>query len=108
MRAVVAAAVATLALATPALAGTNLVEGKLVFKLKCGSCHTLAAAGTHATSAAQGPVLTNLRVSYSKVMGELYGAGGAMPTMATVLTQAQMTDVADYVVKATRPQPKKK
>jgi len=104
---VLAAVAVTLVLAAPASGGTNLVDGKTVFKSKCGSCHTLADAGTHATSSTPGPVLTDLHVSAAKVEQEIFGEGSAMPMMASVLTQQQINDVVAYVVQATMPPPKK-
>ena len=107
MRALVVLA-AFLAFAAPAFGGVSLVAGKTVFKTKCGSCHTLVAAGTHATSSTPGPPLTNLKVSMAKVLFEIFGNGGAMPLMADKLTQTQINDVVAYVVQATKPPPKKK
>jgi mono/diheme cytochrome c family protein len=100
--------IASLAFAAPAFGGVNLVVGKTVFKTKCGSCHTLAAAGTHATSSTPGPPLTNRKMSMAKVIFEIFGNGGAMPLMADELTQTQINDVVAYVVQATKPPPKKK
>ena len=103
----VAVLVVFLLLAAPASGGVSLTVGKTVFKTKCGSCHTLAAAGTHATSTTPGPPLTNRKVSMAKVLFEIYGNGGAMPMMAAKLTQTQINDVVAYVVQATKPTPKK-
>jgi len=103
---VLAVAVGAFAFAAPALAGTNLTTGEAVFKAKCGSCHTLQAAGTVATSSTPGQVLTDLGVKYARVMKEIYGSGGAMPEMADVLTQQQINEVVAYVIKATAPPPK--
>jgi mono/diheme cytochrome c family protein len=93
-----------LGLAAPALGAGNPVAGKVVFKAKCGSCHTLKPAGTVAKSANRGPVLTNKRESAAHVMKALTGGGtGVMPTFVGVLTPKQINDVVAFVVLATKP-----
>ena len=93
-----------LVLAPPALAAGNPVAGKAVFRSKCGSCHTLKAAGTVAKSANPGPVLTNKRLTAMRVMRALAGGGGGvMPTFVGALTQKQIGDVVAFVVVASKP-----
>jgi mono/diheme cytochrome c family protein len=96
--------VVALTLVAPALAAGNPVAGKVVFKAKCGSCHTLKAAGTVAKSANPGPVLTNKRETVTRVMKALSGGGsGVMPTFVGVLTTKQINDVVAFVVLASKP-----
>ena len=61
------------AAASPALAAGDPVAGKAVFKAKCGSCHTLKAAGTVARSANQGPTLDRRAETTQRVMKALAG-----------------------------------
>jgi mono/diheme cytochrome c family protein len=103
VRALAVVAVA-LGLAAPALATGNPVAGKVVFKSKCGSCHTLKPAGTVAKSANAGPVLTSKRLTAARVMKALSGGGsGVMPTFVGVLTSKQISDVVAFVVVASKP-----
>jgi mono/diheme cytochrome c family protein len=103
VRALAVVAVA-LGLAAPALATGNPVAGKVVFRSKCGSCHTLKTAGTVAKSANPGPVLTNKRLTAARVMRALSGGGtGLMPTFVGVLTSKQISDVVAFVVVASKP-----
>lgn len=82
-------------------------DGRVVFRTAgCGTCHTLAAAGSHGTI---GPNLDTdtPRPSRSAVLLRLtYGAGG-MPSFGGRLTRSEMEAVADFVArnagKARRP-----
>jgi mono/diheme cytochrome c family protein len=92
-----------LVLAAPALGAGNPVAGKAVFKSRCGSCHTLKAAGTVAKSANAGPVLTGKRESAARILKELSGNGaGLMPTFVGVLSTKQVNDVVAFVVVASK------
>jgi mono/diheme cytochrome c family protein len=93
------------ALVAPALAATgNPVAGRVVFRSKCGTCHTLKAAATVAKNPNSGPVLTNKRETAARIMRQLLGGGsGVMPTFVGVLTQKQIADVVAYVVQASKP-----
>ena len=104
MRALGVVAVA-LALAGPAFATTgNPVAGKVVYKSKCGNCHTLKAAGTIAKSPNRGPTLTGKRETVSRVMREMSGANtGLMPIFVGLLTPKQINDVVAFVVQASKP-----
>ena len=104
MRALGVVAVA-FALAGPALATTgNPVAGKVVYRAKCGSCHTLKAAGTIAKSPNRGPTLTGKRETVARVMREMSGANtGLMPIFVGVLTTKQINDVVAFVVQASKP-----
>jgi mono/diheme cytochrome c family protein len=93
-----------LGLVAPALGAGNPTAGKLVFKAKCGTCHTLAAAGTRAKNANAGPVLTGKSEKAARVIRALAGGGtGVMPTFVGVLSKKQIDDVVAFVVQATKP-----
>jgi cbb3-type cytochrome c oxidase subunit III len=72
----------------------NLTTGKGIFTANCGSCHTLAAAGTHGTV---GPNLDQLKPSLARALKQVTNGGGAMPAFKGRLTQAQIKLVARYV-----------
>jgi cbb3-type cytochrome c oxidase subunit III len=74
-----------------AVTGTN---GQTIFKTKCGSCHTLAAAGTSGTV---GPNLDQLKPPFARVQAQVIHGGGVMPAFKGVLTDPQITAVAKYV-----------
>jgi cbb3-type cytochrome c oxidase subunit III len=76
------------------VAGKSSTNGKDIFLANCGSCHTLADAGTSATV---GPNLDQLKPSESIVQRQVINGGGAMPAFKGVLTPAQITAVAKYV-----------
>lgn len=74
-----------------AVTGTN---GKEIFTAKCGSCHTLSAAGTNGTV---GPNLDALKPSFPRVKRQVIRGGAAMPAFKGVLTDKQIDAVARYV-----------
>jgi cbb3-type cytochrome c oxidase subunit III len=74
-----------------AVSGTN---GAAIFKARCGSCHTLAAAGTKGTV---GPNLDQLKPPFATVQRQVINGGGAMPAFKDVLSDAQIRAVAQYV-----------
>jgi len=104
MRSLLVAAVA-LAFAGSALATTGSpTAGKVVFKSKCGSCHTLKAAGTVGKGDNRGPTLTNKREAVAKIMKEMSGGNtGLMPIFVGLLTTKQINDVVAFVVAASKP-----
>jgi len=80
----------------PALGGVT--AGKDLFVSRCGSCHTLAAAGT---SGAVGPNLDDLKADQARVLAAIQKGGtgsGTMPKDLVVGKDAD--DVAGYVAKA--------
>jgi len=95
-----AAAVAALALsASPALgASPSLARGKVLFVAACGSCHTLAAAGTHGR---KGPNLGSEDSSYREVVDRVVRGGDGMPALGKTLTRRQIADIAAFVAHAT-------
>ena len=74
-----------------AVTSTN---GKVIFKTKCGGCHTLAAAGTSGT---QGPNLDQLKPPFAVAKAQVEHGGGIMPAFKGVLSDAQIAAVARYV-----------
>ena len=72
----------------------NSTNGKDIFTANCGSCHTLADAGT---SGNVGPNLDQLKPSFEIAQHQVINGGGAMPAFKGTLTAAQITAVAKYV-----------
>jgi mono/diheme cytochrome c family protein len=80
---------------SPIPAAARPAAGAAVFtSAGCGSCHTLAAAGSHGQV---GPNLDRLRPSFAAVQQRVVNGGGAMPSFAGQLTPAQIRDVAAFV-----------
>jgi cbb3-type cytochrome c oxidase subunit III len=76
------------------VAAKNSTNGKDIFTANCGSCHTLADAGTNGNV---GPNLDQLKPSQAIVQHQVTNGGGAMPAFKGTLTPAQITAVAKYV-----------
>lgn len=78
----------------------NAVAGKEVFLGAggCGSCHTLADAGT---SGSIGPNLDDAQPSLELALDRVTNGQGAMPSFSGQLTEQQIADVAAYVSSAT-------
>ena len=94
------AAYVALVAGNPSAAGPskNATSGKDIFLANCGSCHTLADAGT---SGKIGPNLDQLKPSLSIVQRQVINGGGAMPAFKGQLTAAQITAVSKYVASVT-------
>jgi cytochrome c6 len=75
------------------------VAGKEVFLSAggCGSCHTLADAGTTGTV---GPNLDAASPAFDKVVEQVTNGGGLMPPFKDTLSSQQIQDVAAYVSSA--------
>ena len=73
------------------------IRGKELFTKGCGSCHTLADAGTTGNV---GPNLDQLKPPEKIVEHQVINGGGAMPAFKGTLTPAQITAVAKYVASA--------
>jgi mono/diheme cytochrome c family protein len=85
-----------------AVAGTGVTaerptDGKTIFTTSCGSCHTLADAGT---TGAVGPNLDDSRPSKELAVDRVTNGQGAMPSFADSLDAQQIEAVADYVASA--------
>ena len=72
--------------------------GKEVFTANCGSCHTLADAGTTGTI---GPNLDESQPSVELAVDRVTNGQGVMPSFADTLSEQQIQDVAAYVSTAT-------
>jgi mono/diheme cytochrome c family protein len=82
-----------------AVAGTGVVteqptDGKSIFSANCGSCHTLADAGTTGTV---GPNLDQSQPSKELAVDRVTNGQGAMPSFKDSLDAEQIEAVADYV-----------
>jgi cbb3-type cytochrome c oxidase subunit III len=74
--------------------GAKLTSGKDIFVANCGSCHTLADAGTNGTV---GPNLDQVKPSMARVEQQDTNGGASMPAFKDTLTPAQIKAVAKYV-----------
>jgi mono/diheme cytochrome c family protein len=83
--------------ALPAGAGGN--DPKVLFESNCGSCHTLADAGTTGTI---GPNLDDLKPSQQAAHQQITNGGGGMPAFKGQLTPEQIQILAEYVARVTR------
>lgn len=81
--------------ATPAGGGETAASGEELFKQRCGSCHTLAAAGTDGSV---GPNLDDLAPDAARVQEAIKTAPGVMPENLASGEEAQR--IADYVAGA--------
>jgi mono/diheme cytochrome c family protein len=74
----------------------DAAAGKTVFTDNCGSCHTLADAGTSGNT---GPNLDDLQPDFETVQQQVTSGGGAMPAFGDdgLLTDQQIADVSAYV-----------
>jgi mono/diheme cytochrome c family protein len=72
----------------------DAAAGEEVFLANCGSCHTLADAGTTGTI---GPNLDAASPSADKVVERVTNGAGVMPSFADTLSEQQIADVAAYV-----------
>ena len=77
----------------------NAAAGRQVFlgSAACGSCHTLAGAGTSGTV---GPNLDESQPSFELAVDRITNGQGGMPAFAGTLTEQQIADVATYVSQA--------
>jgi mono/diheme cytochrome c family protein len=76
----------------------DAAAGKAVFVANCGSCHTLADAGTTGNV---GPNLDTLSPPYDTVVTQVTNGGATMPAFGDTLSEQQIQDVAAYVSSAT-------
>jgi mono/diheme cytochrome c family protein len=73
---------------------------RTLFTSNCGSCHTLAAAGTTGTV---GPDLDTAAPDAARVREIVTSGSGAMPSFSGRLSDAQIKALAAYVAGAARP-----
>lgn len=69
-------------------------DGAAVFASNCGTCHTLAAAGSDGTT---GPNLDDLKPDEATVEAQVRSGGGGMPAFEGQLSDAEIEAVATYV-----------
>ena len=74
--------------------GGGAGDAKSLFTTNCGSCHTLADAGTSGTT---GPKLDPLKPPFARVKTQVTNGGSVMPAFKGTLTDAQIIAVAKYV-----------
>jgi mono/diheme cytochrome c family protein len=80
--------------------GGDAAAGKAVFaSAGCGSCHTLADAGTSGTI---GPNLDQMKPSFDKAVETVTEGKAPMPSFKGQLSEEQIRDVAAYVSESTR------
>ena len=72
----------------------DAAAGKSVFITNCGTCHTLADAGTSGTV---GPNLDDAQPDEALVVDRVTNGQGAMPPFKGTLSDQQIADVAAYV-----------
>jgi cbb3-type cytochrome c oxidase subunit III len=82
---------------TGATGGEQPMDGKSIFTANCGSCHTLADAGTAGTI---GPNLDTAKPPKSLVVDRVTNGQGVMPSFKDSLDAAQIEAVAEYVSSA--------
>jgi mono/diheme cytochrome c family protein len=81
---------------TPAAGGeTAAADGEALFKQRCATCHTLAAAGA---SGAVGPNLDDVKPDVARVQQAIKTAPGVMPENLASGAEAQA--IAEYVAGA--------
>ena len=71
-------------------------DGKGLFKTNCGSCHTLADAGTSGTT---GPELDQRKAPLARVLKQVTNGGNGMPAFGGTLTPEQIKLISEYVAK---------
>jgi mono/diheme cytochrome c family protein len=74
--------------------GGDAAEGRAIFVAQCGSCHTLADAGTSGTI---GPVLDDAGLDETTVEQQVRAGGGAMPSFGGTLSDEEIANVSAYV-----------
>jgi mono/diheme cytochrome c family protein len=80
---------------TAAEGGGDVAKGKAIFAAQgCGSCHTLADAGSSGTV---GPNLDDAKPSADRVIEMVTNGGGVMPSFKDKLSAQEIKDVAAYV-----------
>jgi mono/diheme cytochrome c family protein len=75
-------------------AGGPAADGEAVFTENCGSCHTLAAAGT---TGAIGPNLDDAGADAERVAEIVTNGSGSMPSFEGELDLAEIDAVAEFV-----------
>lgn len=79
---------------TPTETEASTAAGKEVFLAQCGTCHTLADAGT---TGSVGPNLDSAQPTLELTVERVTNGQGIMPSFADTLSEEQIQDVAAYV-----------
>lgn len=74
--------------------GAAAADGKAVFTERCGSCHTLSAAGT---SGAVGPNLDGVGLDAGAIEAIVTEGRGGMPAFGEDLSEEEIAAVAEFV-----------
>jgi mono/diheme cytochrome c family protein len=77
-----------------AAGGSAPADGKTVFNDRCGSCHTLSAAGA---SGSVGPNLDDNSLDAAAIEGIVRDGRGSMPALGGELSDGEITAVAEFV-----------
>ena len=85
------------AVAGKPVVGKQSTNGKDIFVANCGSCHTLADAGT---SGNVGPNLDTRSPDQTRVQNQVIKGGGGMPAFQGTLSPDQITAVSKYVAQS--------
>jgi mono/diheme cytochrome c family protein len=83
-----------------AAAKGDAAKGKVLFdSSSCGACHVLEAAGAVGEV---GPSLDrNAKLTHAFIVGRVAAGQGAMPSYGEQLSEAEVDDIAAYVLSAT-------
>jgi outer membrane protein assembly factor BamB/mono/diheme cytochrome c family protein len=74
--------------------GSTLAAGEEAFDTTCGSCHTLAAAGT---GGSVGPNLDELKPDQALVEKQVTNGGGGMPAFGSSLSKEEIKNISEFV-----------
>lgn len=77
--------------------GGGETDGKAIFTANCGSCHTLADAGTSGTI---GPNLDESTMQLPAIEQQIRRGGGGMPAFEGDLSDEEIRNVSEYVAEA--------
>lgn len=77
--------------------GAAAADGEAVFTERCGSCHTLSAAGT---SGAVGPNLDGVGLDAGAIEAIVTEGRGGMPAFGGDLSEEEIAAVAEFVASA--------
>ena len=97
------AAASSSAQPTPSGAVSGGPGAKVFADAGCGSCHTLAAAGS---SGRVGPDLDQLKPDKATVARQVTNGGNGMPSFGDKLTKQEIDDVADFVSQSAAQSPR--
>lgn len=79
---------------TPTETEASTAAGEEIFLAQCGTCHTLADAGT---TGSVGPNLDSAQPPVELVVDRVTNGQGIMPSFSDTLSEEQIQDVAAYV-----------